>query len=209
MGLSEVFGIREAAIRTREAVEMSVADPTHPAMSRLKAGDILRGAQFAESVELLSDGSARVLARLADGSAAITTSTYGKGQTLFIGSFLGLATTPGDTPNRRFLMGLLDWARVQRPFTTSLDGANAETPLEARMQAHGDGRLLFLINHAAAPVSATVTVQAPGDGEFAMQEILGSQTLRQRASNGVLTMTREIPAKQVEIWNITTDRATR
>jgi beta-galactosidase len=203
LGLSEVFGIREAKIVTREAVRMVVVDTSHPALSRLKKGDSLRGAQFAESVELLPKSTARVLAHLDDGTPVITSSTYGKGQTFFIGSFLGLANQPSNKANNQVLLGLLDWAKVQRPFTTSLDGADPQTPLEARLQEHADGRVLFLVNHAAALKSVTVKVTVPTEGEFTLREILHGQTLRQRAAGNAITLTREIPAKQVEVWDIT------
>jgi hypothetical protein len=172
-------------------------------MSRLKKGELLSGAQFAESVEPLPNSNARILAHLEDGTAAITSSTYGKGQTFFIGSFLGLAIQPGSSPNRELLMGVVDWAKGQRPFTTSLDGTDAETPLEARMQTHADGRVLFLVNHAKVRKSVTVRVHSPGGGQFALREIRSGQTLRQQASGEALTLTRDIPAKQVEIWDIT------
>ena len=84
MGLIEVFGIRETKIVTREGVRVTVSDTSHPAMSRLKKGAFLNGAQFAESVEPLPNSQARVLATLEDGTPAITSSTYGKGQTFFI-----------------------------------------------------------------------------------------------------------------------------
>jgi beta-galactosidase len=209
MGLSEVFGIHEAKIVTREAVRMVVGDTNHPALSRLKKGEALRGAQFAESLAVLPNSTARVLATLEDGSPAITSSTYGKGQTFFIGSFLGLANQPTNKSTNQLLLGLLDWAKVQKPVTTSLDGADPETPLEARLQEHADGRLLFLINHAVVPKSVTVKVTVPADGEFALREILRGQTERQRATAAVLTLTREIPAKQVEVWDITRAGSTK
>ena len=182
---------------------MTLADSSHPALSRLKKGEAVRGAQFAESVELLPQSTAKVLAHLDDGTPAITSSTYGKGQTFFIGSFLGLATQPGNKVNYQLLLGLLDWAKVERPFTTSLDGADAESPFEARIQANADGRVLFLINHANAAKSVAVKVNTPGGGNFALREILRGQTLRQTTAGNTLTLTRDIPAKQVEVWDIT------
>jgi beta-galactosidase len=209
MGLSEVFGIRETKIATREAVNVVVEDTSSPALARLKKGDALRGAQFAESVEVIPGSSAKVLARLEDGTPAMTTSTYGKGQTLFVGSFLGLASAPANRATVQFLLGLLDWSRVQRPFTTSLDGVDAETPLEARLQEHAGGRLLFLINHGKSPRNVTVKLDSPDGGSFALREILRGERLQQQASGNTLTLTRAIPAKQVEVWDITAAGAVR
>src|ERR1035438_10576577 len=67
--------------------------------------------------------TARVLAHLDDGTPCITSSTYGKGQTLFIGSFLSFV----GRSNNQFFLSLLDWAKVSRPFKTSQDGVNPDT----------------------------------------------------------------------------------
>lgn len=206
MGLSDVFGIRETKVLTRDDVKMVVDDNTHPALAKLKKGDDLRGAQFAESVELLPNRGARVLAHLEDGTPGITASTYGKGQTLFLGSFLGLANQPSYRNNNQFLLSLLDWARVTRPFKTSQDGADPETPVEARLQANPDGYLLFLINHGKAAKSVTVDLNVEKPGDFALSGILHKQAMRKTSAGKTLTFTSEIPARQVEVWDIKASR---
>jgi beta-galactosidase len=203
MGLSEVFGIRETKIVTRESVKVTIDEAAHPALAKLKKGDVLTGAQFAESVEPLPTGKAKVLARLEDGTAAITSSSYGKGQTLFVGTFLGLANQSSNQGMGQFLMGLVDWARVERPFTTSFDGIEPENPLEARMQENADGLLLFLINHGKEARSVTVNVRAATDADFSLNELLGGRTQQLRATAKMLTLTRDMPPKQVEVWEIT------
>jgi beta-galactosidase len=187
MGLSEVFGIAETKVVTRTDVRMI-----------LDAGRELRGSQFAESVELLPAGAARVLAYLEDGTPCVTTSTYGKGQTMFIGSFLSF----GSRINSPFLLNLLDWAKVSRPFKTSQDGLDPDTPLEARLHQNAGGYLLYLINHGAAAKPVTVNLNLSDDGQFSLTEIVHQQLVQSRSQNKVLTFSADLPAKQVALWDI-------
>ena len=70
----------------------------------------MQGTYFAESVIPLADHS-KILARLEDGSPAVVASTYGKGKTLFTGTFLGLSTHQSpNVGNIRFIRNLVDWA---------------------------------------------------------------------------------------------------
>ena len=206
MGLSEVFGIQETKTLTRNDVRMIIDDNSHPALAKLKKGDDLKGAQFAESVEVLPNHNAKVLAHLEDQTPVVTSSTYGKGQTLFIGSFLGLANQPTYRNNNQFLLSLLDWANVSRPFKTSQDGVDPETPVEVRLHRSPDGYLLFAINHGTAAKPLTVNLNVDNDGAFTINEILGKQLTQKGSEGKVLTFSSQIPAKQVAIWEITRGR---
>src|SRR5690606_13082490 len=136
LGLAEVFGVRESKVKTLEKVTIKIPDNTHPSMRHLQPDDIIQGSMFAESVEPYGTGkNTRILATLEDGSAGIVTSTFGKGHTLYVGSFLALANSRGslwdqstqrltvqDEANKntnQFLMGLVDWAGIERPYTAS------------------------------------------------------------------------------------------
>ena len=198
MGLSEVFGIQETKVVTRTDVRMIIDDTTFPALAKYKKGDDLRGAQFAESVEILPAKTARVLAHLDDGTPGVTTSTYGKGQTLFIGSFLNFT----GRSNNQFLLGLLDWAKVSRPFKTSQDGLDPDTPLEARLQENAGGYLLYLINHGTAAKPVMVDLNLKEDGQFTLNEIVHKQVVQKRSQNKTLSFSSDLPAKQVAIWDI-------
>jgi beta-galactosidase len=198
MGLSEVFGIQETKVVTRTDVRMTIDDITNSALAKYKKGDDLRGAQFAESVEVLPAKTARVLAHLDDGTPCITSSTYGKGQTLFIGSFLSFV----GRSNNQFFLSLLDWAKVSRPFKTSQDGVNPDTPLEARLHENAGGYLLFVINHATAARPVTVDLNLKDDGQYTLNEIVHKQTLQKRSQNKTLSFSSDLPAKQVAIWDI-------
>ncbi len=203
MGLSDVFGIQETKVVTRNEVRMIIDDNSNPALAKLKKGEDLKGAQFAESVEPLPDKGAKVLAHLDDGTPCITSSTYGKGQTLFLGSFLGLANQPSSYKNNnQFLLGLLDWAKISRTFKTSQDGSDPDTPVEARLHENPDGYLLFLINHGKTGKPLTVSLSLKADGDFALNEIISKRSAQRKSDGKILTFSSNIPGKRVEVWDI-------
>src|SRR5690606_22432480 len=104
----------------------------------------------------------KTLATLEDGTAAIVTSTFGKGKTMYVGSFLALANSRGslwdqstqrltvqDQANKntnQFLMGLVEWAGIERPFTASQLGS-ADNPLVIRLHENQGGYLMYILNH--------------------------------------------------------------
>jgi hypothetical protein len=100
------------------------------------------------------------------------------------------------------LLGLLNWAKVSRPFSTSQDGVDSETPLEARLHKNADGYLLYMINHGKANRSLTVNLNVEREAEFVLSEILSNQTARKHSDGKVLTLSSQIPAKQVQVWDI-------
>lgn len=202
MGLSEVFGIRETKVLTRDNVKVVIDDNTNPAVAKLKKGDDLRAAQFAESLELLPNSRAKVLAHLEDGTPGMTVSSYGRGQALLVGSFIGLANQPSYRNNNQFLLGLLDWAKIARPFTTSQDGLDPDLPVEGRLQRNPGGYLLFLINHAKTEKPVTVNLNVEKEGAYTLNEILRQQASRKKSDGKTLTFASHLPAKQVEVWDI-------
>ena len=127
----------------------------------------------------------------------MTASTYGKGQTLFIGSFLSF----GGNSNQ-FLLSLLDWAKVTRPFKTSQDGKDPETPLEARLHENPQGYLLYVINNGTAAKPVTVDLNVKDDGQYTLTEIVHKQVVRKNSLNKMLSFPSDLPAKQVAVWDI-------
>lgn len=203
MGLSEVFGIRESIVRVRDEVMIEVLDNSHPALAKLKTGDVLKGAYFAESVEPLKNRTTQILASLDDGTPCIAASSYGKGKTLFIGSFLGLANHPSsDKNNNQFIISLLDWANIVRPFKTSHDGKNPDTPIVVRLQENPDSYLLFIINQGNTREKITIDLNVKADAEFTLHEIIKNETIKEKSRNKTLTFVTDISEKEVEVWNI-------
>jgi beta-galactosidase len=188
-------------------------------MSRFQKGDTLTGSLFAESVEPVSnDKNARVLARLDDGTPCIVTSDYGKGHTMYVGSFLAMANSRGsqwdqstqritvqDSANRntnKFLLGLVDWANVDSPFTSS-QSEEAANPLIIRLHEYPGGYLLYILNHGKTTEKVTIKLKVPETGNWDLVEMLGNCKLKQTDRGKILELaTGEIGEKGAEIWNI-------
>jgi len=218
LGLSKVFGVKESKVQTLKNVYIRVEDNTHPSFSRFHRGDTLTGSQFAESIEVLDPEKAKVLARLEDGSPCIVTSDFGKGHTMFAGSFLAMANSRGsqwdqstqritvqDSANRntnKFLLGLTEWAKVGSLFSTS-QPENAANPLVVRLHEYPGGYLLFILNHGKTSEKITVRLKVPQSGTWEMVEILGNRKLKQADNGKILELaTGDIGEKGAEIWNI-------
>jgi beta-galactosidase GanA len=140
MGLWEVMGCRETAVQTgargRTELRWTASDI-------LKPGEALPARWYEETLEPLSK-TARVVARFANGSPAAVLSTYGKGRTLMLGSYVSAAYESTPTPAvERFYAGLLDWAGVVPP------PLQATGRVEARTLETPSGPLVFVFNHNA------------------------------------------------------------
>jgi beta-galactosidase len=220
LGLSKVFGVRESKVKTLKNVLIKVTDDRHMAMSRLHSGDTLTGSQFAESVEPLDNAkNVKVLARLDDGTPCIVTSDYGKGHTMYAGSFLAMANSRGsqwdqstqritvqDSANRntnRFLTGLTQWAKVESPFTSS-QPENAANTLVIRMHEYPGGYLVYILNHGKTTEKTEVTLNVPEAGDWNLEELLGKHKSKQTTRDKTLKIvTGNIGEKGVEVWKVT------
>jgi len=202
MGLSEVFGVRETRVKMDKDVLMKIIDNSHPTMANLKKGDTLKGSYFAESIESLNNSPTQILASLADGTLCMVASHYGKGETLFIGSFLGLANHPSpDQNNNQFLFNLLEWAKIVRPFTSSHDD-KADTPIEVHLHQNSGGYILFIINHSTTKEKVSIRLNVNDNGRFTCHEILHKKIIREVSHDKTLAFVTDVSRKDVEVWNI-------
>ncbi len=219
LGLSEVFGVRESKVKTLSRVLINVTDNSHPSMEYLKSNDTLIGSLFAESLEpLKSNKSARVLATLEDNSPCIVTATYGKGQTMYVGSFLALANSRGalwdqstqrltvqDSANKKtdnFLQGLVNWAKIKRPFNVVQSG-KADNPLVVRLQKYSEGYLLYILNHGKTNEKATIRLNVEEEGTYLLEELMRERKIEVATQNRTVEFnTSEISFKNGEIWCI-------
>ena len=202
MGLSQVFGAIESKVKMSEPAIINVTDNSHPAMKNLAKGDTLKGGYFAESLEPLKDSQAKILASLDDGTPGIVASHYGKGETILIGSFLGLANHPVAHPNNnQILLNLLDWAKIVRPFKTSHDG-KIDTPVEVRLHENKDGYLLFIINHSEKTEELAIRLNVKKDGNFTLNEVIKNNLIKLKSKNFQMDLTTTILRKDVQIWRI-------
>ena len=211
MGLSEVFGVREAKVEVKNKVRMNILDTSHPAFNHL-TGSNLTGEYFSESLEILPGSNAEVLARFEDNTPAITGSRFGEGYTILIGSFLanrisssyqGTARIDPEfqEDNDEFLLGLLDWANIDRPFTTSHDGK--QDSIVVKLHMNPQGYLLYALNQGRTKKRINIRLKVKEDSEYTLKEILQDKILNKSSRNKVLEFrTEEIQGSGVEVWSI-------
>lgn len=167
LGLWEVMGCREAAIETAPKGRTTIRW-TSDELPGLANGARLPGRWYKETLEPLSPG-ARVVAEFEDGTPAAVMSTYGKGRTLMLGSYLAAAYQSTPTPEAgRFFGALLDWAGVTPPIEVS------GSAIEARHLESGSSALLYLFNHGAAPARSEVRLRRPA-GEYTATDVIEGQ----------------------------------
>jgi hypothetical protein len=160
-----------------------------------------------------------VLARLDDGTPCIVASDYGKGHTIYVGSFLAMANSRGsqwdqstqritiqDSANRntsKFLTGLAEWANVVNPFTSSQSG-DVSNPLVIRLHEYPGGYLLYILNHGKTTGKTVITLNVPATGNWTLEELQGNRKMKQSVSGKTLEITTgNIGEKGSEIWKIT------
>lgn len=196
MGLSRVFGARENDIRMQPKVKMSISNFRHRITRGMQVADSLTGAFFAESFEPKS--GSQVLGSLEDGSPGIIASRFGSGETLLIGSFLGMANYEQITvANRRFLQGVLDWAEISRLVKISEDG----DAVEVCLRKHATGDLVFVLNHTTR--EKTVTLEfASKKGWYQITDIFRNQKFTAETKEGSLNLRLNLKAKDVAVLNI-------
>ena len=201
MGLHEVFGVREQNLWMRSGLELNVADTAF--IGTRGMGGNLRGELYVNTVTPLNN-RARVLATY-NGAPAVVASQFGKGHTLFVGTYLGWGNHPEQLPsNTSFIRRLADWAHIEKPVTTSLDGQLAE-PLIARLQANPDGHLLFLINHNPAQQSPTVTVRLP-NGNYTLTELISGRRQNAQSRSGSVQFNTSVAGRDAQVWSLVRSR---
>jgi beta-galactosidase len=159
-GLHEVTGCRETAIQRtasgRTTLEILKADSSVP---ELQPGDQLEGTSYEETLEPISS-SGRVIARFSSGSPAMVASTYGKGKSLTVGTFLGTLYESRREPKlARFFTGLLEWAGVSQ--LVKLDSGPVIPPIEVRRMIAGQDILVFIFNHDSNSREPVIRLKRP------------------------------------------------
>jgi beta-galactosidase len=210
LGLAKMFGVQEGKISKRKKFLMNVTDDESTISQGLR-GDTLTGALFAESLKPLphADHKAEILAAFEDGTPAITSTQYGKGKALYIGSFLGLARQrfPHSIKNDDHLFhNLLKWAHVQLPLTTP--GINGEH-VEVRLHKNGNSSdyLLFMINHDSTENDVVIHLNMESLGiknsrNIVLTQINGNKKMKKKPTGNTLTIQTNLPEKGVEVWRV-------
>jgi beta-galactosidase len=194
LGLWEVMGCREAAIETapggRTRIRWNSAD-----LPGLARGEVLPARWYKETLEPLSPG-ARVVAEFEDGAPAAVMSTFGKGRTLMLGSYVSAAAQSAPSPAaERFFAGLVEWAGVAPPILVS------GSPLEARHLESGEDPLLFLFNHENEAARSEVSLRR-GPGDYTAVDVVDARPIPvARTSEGVVIKV-DLPPAGVRVVKI-------
>jgi len=195
LGLHQVMGCREAAVQTVAGLrtELRWESTEFPG---LKPGEKLPGRLYEEVLEPLS-GQARVVARWADGAPAAVASSFGRGRTLMLGSYLGAAFEGQKDPAlQRFFTALLEWAGVERAFEV------AGGTVELRLLESAREKLLFIFNHEKQPQIPRIRLRTPA-GEYAVTDLATGEPVAAAREAGWLSVQTPLPSEGVRVLRLT------
>jgi beta-galactosidase len=203
IGMHDIFGVRENEIRMREDIEFTVTDENHPALQGLKKGSKLTGSLYAESFNLLNNRDVRILATTEQGQPSIVSTRYGKGESMLVGTYMGMANFRKINPwNEKFFINLLNWANIKRPFTTSLDGRTSDQ-VEVRLQDTKDGYLVFIINHSTSSEEIDIKLNMSSNGVYTLRDIINETQKKAQCSDNTLNIYTHIDSKDVHVIEVT------
>ena len=99
-------------------------------------------------------------------------------------------------------MNLLNWAEIDRPFTTSVDGRTADQ-VEVRLQDTPNGHILFIINHGTENEEVEVTLNNSSSGVYALRDLISDTRSEARSSENGLSIRTQVDGKNVRVIEIT------
>jgi beta-galactosidase len=195
LGLHEVLGARETAVQTGAGGRTTLRW-TGPSIPGMAAGDVLQARWYEETLEPLGP-QARVVAQFEDGRPAAVLSTFGRGKTLALGSYVSAAyQSRPEAAAERFYAGLLDWAGVARP--VRVDGAE----LEVRTLEHGPERVVIVLNHGQTTADATVSIATGAARALNGLDLVSGQPVRVETAPGAIGLRLKVPAMDVRVVHL-------
>jgi hypothetical protein len=155
-------------------------------------GASFTGSSFAEHLAV-TDGSARVAAKFADGTPAAYEHEYGKGKAILLGTFAGQWNEANPMPFHPLGEILSKWAGLALP------DLKAPSLLELREMDGPHGQFVFLFNHAetAAKVEFSETLDQPA---VLVREIVSGDTPKLAGKR--FHVSTEVPAEAERIYRI-------
>ena len=191
-GLDQAFGARETVVTPVQRTTL-VVKSKHAALPHLQPGARLPGMIYQEALETVGNG--QVIAAFEDGSPAMIASNHGKGKTLYVGSYLGLAYERSkDTQLERFFQGLLDWAGIERPVWTSAG-------VEVRYLEGPGYTLHFVLNDGEKEMPAEVRLRSPFTAP-AVRDLVTGEPVSYRQEGDRLLLRKTLPAQGAWILEI-------
>jgi len=154
-GLDEVFGAKEKLIRPVEKAKILAAPAVN--LPGWAPGEAAAAEAFEEDLEPLPN--ARVLARFANGEAAIVENRYGKGRAILVGSFPALSYQRAHDPStKRLLLALARSAGISSGVRVTGIGTSE---VEVRRLTSDRVQFVFAFNHARTPAQAIINIRLP------------------------------------------------
>ncbi len=203
LGMHDIFGVRENEIKMRESIEFTVKYENHPAMQGLEKGSKLMGSLYVESLSMLDNKDVKILATTEEGQPAIVSTLYGKGESMLVGTYMGMANFQEfNSNNDKFFINLLNWANIERPFTTSLDGRTSDQ-VEVRLQDTKNGYLVFIINHSVRSEEIDINLTMSSDGVYTFRDVINETRKKVKCSNNKLNISARIDCKDVHVIEVT------
>src|SRR5437016_5621832 len=194
-GLAQVFGARETIIRPAEKPELRTE--ASPALPGLPAHTNIPGEAFEEQLEPLSGGE--VLARFADGSAAIVERAEGRGKAILIGSFLGFAYNEHHDPAiKQLFLSLAQAAGVTPEMEVSGAGTSE---LEVRRLVGDHQQTMLVFNHSNAAADALIAVRLPWAVQQA-RELETDEPVSFRAEAGRTTFHKRLTTGEIWVFSV-------
>ncbi|UCE41608.1 MAG: beta-galactosidase [Candidatus Aminicenantes bacterium] len=159
-GLHEIFGCRETHVWPLQKPSELIVKISHKTMPFLHAGEKLDTLFFEEGFQLIDERS-QVLAQFKNGDPAIVYSTYGKGEAVIVGSFIGSAYHHFQNPNNaKFFTGLAQWLGVSNP--VDVVSSEDDVLVEARILEGDSYTILFGFNRGKKGTKAKFALSLPG-----------------------------------------------
>ncbi len=188
MGLDLVFGCKETDVQTVPGGRISL-EWTGTEIPGIRPRDRIPGRAFEETLEPRGRQS-RIVAHWSSGAPAAVTSTYGKGKTLALGTYIGAAyESLRDETARRLIAGLAEWAGVESP-------VSASTEVEVRLLESGKDTLMFVFNHQQQASAPEITLRR-SDEVVATDVVTGSPVTSTRSREGLRISRRMEPG---DVW---------
>jgi hypothetical protein len=188
------MGARETAIETASGGRTTIRW-TRDALPGFAQGTALPARWYKETLEPTA-AAARVVAQFEDGAAAAVMSTFGKGKTLMLGSYVSASAQSTPTPeSQRFFAALLDWAGVSLPVHVS------GSPVEVRHTESGRDAVLFVFNHAKEAAASEISL-ARSAGNYAVTDLTNGAAVTPGRSKDAVTLRLNLPPLGVRVLRV-------
>jgi beta-galactosidase len=202
MGMHDIFGVRENEIRMRDEINFILTDENHPAIQGFEKGSKLTGSLYNQSLSILGNSDVKILATNEQEQPTIVSTQYGKGESMLVGTYMGMANFQNfNKDNDRFFVNLLDWAKIKKPFTTSVDVRTSDQ-VEVRLQNTPDGYIVFAINHSSANEDVNIDLIVNLDGVYTLRDVINDTQVEVKSKGNILTIEMGVESKNVRVIEI-------